>query len=289
MTPPENAPKYRIWADGQVALELTVAPGPLVSVSSPPPAPDQAVPTHPWATATFLRPEHEGTLGRLLREAPDLDAFLAAVAAAGYTIEQVVDDVRPPFPIFQRTSAISEDTIARFAERVPAAVVRAWRTHGAGVVGLDGFFRFVDPARSAEMLEGVLALPEGAVVLFTTGLGDVIAHVNGVYLVVKARWGAIDVIQDRSFEELVRLVLDPAHRDAEWEWQPYPAAARRDGKPGIEQCFGFVPLLALGGAPRAENLQLGGLYEHLAVIAELAGQPQVRRILSFADDAPLAV
>lgn len=289
MTSPETAPRFRIWADGQVALELTASPGALVSTSTPPPMPGQPAPFHPWATAAFRRPEHEGILGRLLREAPDLEAYLAAVTSAGYTVEPVVDGDEPAFPVFQHAAAISEETIARYADRVPAAVVRAWRTHGAGIVGIDGYFRFVDPDRAAEMLDGALALPDGAVVLFTTGLGDVIAHVNGVHLVVKARWGAIDVIQDRSFEDLVRVVLDPAFRDADWEWQPYPAAARRDGKPTIEQCFGFVPLLALGGAPDAGNLQLGGIYEHLAVIAQLAGQPQVRRILSFADDAPLAV
>lgn len=188
------------------------------------------------------------------------------------------------FHNFDPVAPISEETIARFADQVPAEVVDLWRDQGAGIVGDDGYFRVVDPSRAASMLDGVIALPDGATVLFATGLGDLVAFVNGLYLVVKSRFGAIDVIEGRSFDEIVELIEDPRQRDA-WEWHPYPAARDRDGVPAFEQCFGFVPLLALGGPNHAEHLQLGGLYEHLAVIARLAGQPNVRRPLAFTNEA----
>jgi hypothetical protein len=186
---------------------------------------------------------------------------------------------------FARSAPISEETIARFAGQVPAEVVDLWRDLGAGIVGDDGYFRVVDPSRAASMLEGVIALPDGSTVLFATALGDLVVHVNGLYLVVKSRFGAIDLIEGRSFDELIALIEDSRQRDVAWEWQPYPAARDRDGVPAFEQCFGFVPLLALGGPNDAEHLQVGGLYEHLAVIAQLAGQPAVRRPLAFAPEA----
>ncbi|WP_350349144.1 T6SS immunity protein Tdi1 domain-containing protein [Agromyces sp. G08B096] len=189
------------------------------------------------------------------------------------------------FRSFDPVAPISDETIQAFSARVPAEVADFWRTHGAGFVG-DGYFRLVDPARAAAMLEGVFGLPEGAVVLFTTALGDLVVHANGFYLVIKSRWGAIDVVDGASVDDLVALIEDPAQREVAWEWQPYPAARDRDGVPGFEQCYGFVPLLALGGSPDPANLQLGGLYEHLAVIAQLAGQPQVRRHLQTAGAAP---
>ncbi|QEO15135.1 DUF1851 domain-containing protein [Agromyces intestinalis] len=188
------------------------------------------------------------------------------------------------FRNFDPVAPISDETIARYAGQVPAEVAETWRRYGAGVVGADGFFRLVDPARAAEMLDGVLGFPEGATVLFTTALGDLIAHVNGLFLVVKARWGAIDVIEGLSFDELVARIEDPAQRQSAWEWEPYPAARDRDGVPGFEECFGFVPLLALGGPNTADHLQLGGLWEHLALIVRLAGVPQVRRTIAFDSD-----
>ena len=186
------------------------------------------------------------------------------------------------FRSFEQVAPIGEETIARFAGLVPAEVAESWRAQGTGIVGEDGFFRVVDPARAATMLDGVFSLPEGSTVLFTTALGDLVLHANGLYLVVKSRFGAIDIVEGLSFDELVALIEDPTQRDVAWEWQPYPAARERDGVPEFEECFGFVPLLALGGSNEAGHLQRSALYEHLAVIAELAGQPQVRRPLRVA-------
>lgn len=186
------------------------------------------------------------------------------------------------FRNFAPIAPIPEETIARFAEQVPGDVVDLWRRQGAGIVGDDGFFRVVDPQRAATMLDGVIALPSESTVLFTTALGDLVVHAGGLYLVVKSRFGVIDLIEGRSFAEVVALIEDPQQRDVAWEWQPYPAARDRDGVPDFEQCFAFVPLLALGGPNTVDHLQLGGLYEHLAVIAQLAGQPQVRRHLTLA-------
>ena len=83
------------------------------------------------------------------------------------------------FRSFDPVAPIGETTIAEFEGRVPAEVAALWRSGGAGLVG-DGFFRLVDPARAAALLDGVLALPEGSTVLFTTALGDLVAHVNGI-------------------------------------------------------------------------------------------------------------
>lgn len=189
------------------------------------------------------------------------------------------------FRSFVHVAPITDETIAEFAGQVAAEVVELWRDQGAGFVGDDGYFRVVDPSRAATMLEGVLGLPTGATVLFTTALGDVVFHAGGLYFVVKSRFGVIDLIEGRSFDELVALVEDPSQRDLAWEWQPYPAARDRDGAPEFEQCFGFVPLLALGGPNDAAHLQPGGLYEHLSIITQLAGQPKVRGPLRIVGDA----
>ena len=182
------------------------------------------------------------------------------------------------FRSFDPVAPISDETIAAFAGAVPTEVADLWRTYGAGLVG-DGYFRLLDPARAAKMLAGVFELPEGSTVLFATALGDLVVHVKGLYLVFKARWGAIDLIEDADVDALVALIEDPAERDEAWEWQPYPEARNRDGVPDFEQCYGYVPLLGLGGSPDPGNLQLGGLSEHLATIAQLVGQPSVRQHL----------
>lgn len=187
----------------------------------------------------------------------------------------------PTFAQFTPVAPIEPATIEHYAAAVPPEVVAAWREHGSGYVG-DGFFRFVDPARAEQMLAGV-GLPAGSVVLFTTALADVVVWAGSMVLVFKFRWGVFDVAQNLTFPRLVELASDPMARDASWEWQPYPQKVATDGVPHFEQCYGFVPLLALGGAPSATNLQLSGLYEHIAVIAQLAGAPKLRGFLRVPD------
>lgn len=190
------------------------------------------------------------------------------------------------FAQFTPVAPIEPATIERYAPLVPPDVVQAWREHGAGYVG-DGYFRFVDPARAELMLAGT-GIPEGSVALFTTALGDVVAWSKGLVLVFKYRWGVMDVGRDLGFARLAALVTDPGARDTTWEWQPYPEKTARDGVPEFEQCYGFVPLLALGGAPNAEQLKPAGLYEHIALIVQFAGPPQLRGFLRLpeGDAAP---
>ena len=54
-------------------------------------------------------------------------------------------------------------------------------------------------------------------------------------------------------------------------WEPYPAAREQLGEPAYDECFGYVPLLALGGPETVEHLQKVKLREHIALIAEFTG------------------
>ncbi|WP_433016782.1 T6SS immunity protein Tdi1 domain-containing protein [Kribbella sp. CA-294648] len=185
------------------------------------------------------------------------------------------------FRQFLTVSPIEQPTIDQYAGQVSAEIADMWRTHGAGFVG-DGFFRAVDPARAAQMLQGVVGFPEKSTVLFTTGLGDVVFHTNGAFLMIKFRYGVIDLVPTgTSFGELAAMIERPENRGPVFEWDPYPevVASRPEGMPAFEQCYGYVPILAMGGRPAAENLQLSGLYEHIAVIARMAGMPQLRGFL----------
>lgn len=84
-----DVPRYRVFADDRLALEIRGDGGVLVSMSAPPPLPGTSPVRHPFATASFRMAENEGELGRLLREAADLQAFLDAVRDLGFRVEPV--------------------------------------------------------------------------------------------------------------------------------------------------------------------------------------------------------
>lgn len=57
-------------------------------------------------------------------------------------------------------------------------------------------------------------------------------------------------------------------------WRPYPKASSKYGTPNYDECFGYTPLLGLGGAENVENLKKVKLKEHILVITEFMGPVQ---------------
>ncbi|MGW6943856.1 hypothetical protein ACWGF3_33280 [Streptomyces xanthophaeus] len=89
MTAPGATRSYRLLRGERVVLEIRGEPGLLVSTSLPPPVAGDPPVMHAFATASFHMAEAEGELGALLRESPDLDAFLEAADRTGYRVESI--------------------------------------------------------------------------------------------------------------------------------------------------------------------------------------------------------
>lgn len=52
---------------------------------------------------------------------------------------------------------------------MPYEILEAWREHGTGFLGADGFVRLVDPDRANLMLQGLIYFPDDGTVVFATG------------------------------------------------------------------------------------------------------------------------
>lgn len=63
---------------------------------------------------------------------------------------------------------------------------------------------------------------------------------------------------------------DESFLDEELDWNPYPGAVNKYGQPAFNECFGYVPLLGLGGPEKAKNLIKVKLVEHIYLIKEQA-------------------
>jgi hypothetical protein len=181
----------------------------------------------------------------------------------------------PTFTHFTTVAPIAQETIERYAGRVPEPVVTAWREHGAGLAG-DGYVRLLDPDHAREMLDGVLGMPDAAVPVFATALADLVLWIEPLFHVVRFRWGVVETLHFDATLLLADLQKDEV-LDGVLERAPYTQAVGRLGVPGIDECFGYVPLLALGGSTDASYLDRGGLWEHLAVIVQLVGPPRPRQ------------
>ena len=56
-----------------------------------------------------------------------------------------------------------------------------------------------------------------------------------------------------------------------WEWNPYFEAVKKYGEPEYNECFGYEPLLSLGGNESVESLKKVNFEVHIAIMSEIQG------------------
>lgn len=70
------------------------------------------------------------------------------------------------------------------------------------------------------------------------------------------------------FDDLLEGELDDEYLSI----KQYKAAVEKLGTLEYDECFGYVPLLALGGEESVNNLKKVKIREHIALITEISGE-----------------
>lgn len=74
-----------------------------------------------------------------------------------------------------------------------------------------------------------------------------------------------------GLELFITLLKDNGFTKRFFTQDLYGEAVNKYGKLAYDECFGYVPLLALGGKESVENIKKVKMKEHIAVIADMAG------------------
>lgn len=169
---------------------------------------------------------------------------------------------------FTKADSLPEEFIKIFEEILPEEIIYIWRKYGLGSF-FGGYFKVIDPRAYADLIEETFFAGEDCVPLLATALGDVLVWDNEAasYELLMYRYGIYRLI-NKSFFQLLR---DPSFVDTELEPVNYKEAVELCGEPGYDECFGYVPLLALGGGETPDHLKRCKTREHIYLISQLAG------------------
>ena len=104
-----------------------------------------------------------------------------------------------------------------------------------------------------------------------TAFGDIITWEKGEFVgIVMYRYGEDDIIQ-AGFKY---LMMDIEYGELDEEYlsiEQYNAAVKKYGELEYDECFGYVPLLALGGKESVDNLKKVKMKEHIELIYSMVG------------------
>lgn len=142
---------------------------------------------------------------------------------------------------------IDVSRIEQYKGRLPEELFDFWREFGLGTF-YNGYLKAIDPNEYIELVQQSYFDGEVTIPIFATAFGDIIST------------GFEDF-----FEEVEEGILD----DDYFTIKKYNAAVKKYGELEYDECFGYVPLLALGGKESVKNLKKVKMREHIALIAEL--------------------
>ena len=131
-------------------------------------------------------------------------------------------------------------------------MVEIWENQGLAIF-LNGYLIVINPDDYSELVRDSYFRGDISIPIFATAFGDIIT------------------IMIKNFTHFLNFI-DSNHITKHFDLPLYHEAIEKYGSLDYDQCFGFVPLLALGGFKDVEHLDKVKMYEHILLITALVGK-----------------
>lgn len=172
---------------------------------------------------------------------------------------------------FKHVQTMSKEEISEYKDKLPEELLNVWRDYGLGTF-LNGYIKVIDPKTYQGILEDSYFRGGFSIPIMVNGFGDVVTWEKNQYLgIVKYRKSQFDVISFGSeffFDDLA----NDFYLNKYFNIQQYEEAYLKYGELKFNECFGYVPLLGLGGPEDVDHLQKVRIIEHIALITQLLGK-----------------
>lgn len=172
--------------------------------------------------------------------------------------------------------------LAKYANTAPKELIILWQEVGLGIFS-NGLFRIVSPDDYQDFvdtyIEGKEKYFEYLLPFMTTAFGDIFAWVKDIRQneeysifinVRKGYWNLVTTDISLLFAHYIRIKSCLEHYFAIKD-SDYLSLVKRLGTPKIDECFGFVPALALGGSKSLKNIQIVKMLPYIDIIAQMIG------------------
>ncbi|MDX2304714.1 MAG: GAD-like domain-containing protein [Microscillaceae bacterium] len=172
---------------------------------------------------------------------------------------------------------VPDDIIQKYSTTIPEFLLEIWKTKGLSFFK-DGFFWLVNPDEYAEILSFFIPKNENLHVVIRTAFGGLIfLDDNSTKITNKGEpYNYLCPINKEitGFTDTLDAVMN-GWLTTEEIYAPlmfsnfYAWARERLPIPAPDECYGFVPAIALGGDLDPENIQIVKIKEHMAILSQL--------------------
>lgn len=178
--------------------------------------------------------------------------------------------------------AVDKAFIAKYANIAPKELVTLWQEVGLGIF-CNGVFRIVSPDDYQDFVDTYIEDKERyfeySLPFMTTAFGDVFVWVKDIFqnreyaIFINVRSGNWSIITSR-----IDLLFSLYMADEKWlkkffdlKVTDFSKLTDKLGIPKVDECFGYVPALALGGSKSLKNVQIVKMLPYIDIIAQTIG------------------
>lgn len=175
------------------------------------------------------------------------------------------------FQEYKINSTASINIIDKYKEIIPKELIYVWEKYGFGSI-LNGDLKIVNLDEYQSVVDMSYFRANIAIPIMVTGFGDIITWVKNEYVsIIKYKNGTFDIILKR-FKHFFNCLQDEYFIEKYLEFNKYNKAVEKYGDLDYNECFGYVPLLGLGGSEKIENLKKVKIKEHIELITQIVGK-----------------
>lgn len=170
------------------------------------------------------------------------------------------------FEVFEK---VPEELIEKYEGKIPELFIEIWKNYGFGTF-MNGFFKLINPDEFIDFTQNSY-FEKNNTPLLATALGDITVWERSKFLyTLFYRYNDFRCLAS-DCKILFSNLLDTDFIEDCIKPKNYKEALKILGKPAYDECFGYVPLLSLGGSEKPENLQKVKLREHLELMYQMQG------------------
>lgn len=166
---------------------------------------------------------------------------------------------------FQSYAKVNDNVINKFKNKIPETLLKIWQNYGLGT-SMNRYIKVINPDDYQSIIDNTYFPYKDAVPIFVTAFGDIITLEIGEYIsVMYLRYGKCELML-KDFDFFLKRLADKSFLNEFFSLNQYYKAVNEHGNLLYIECFGYMPLLALGVDEDTDNLKKFQILEHIALI-----------------------
>lgn len=165
-----------------------------------------------------------------------------------------------------------EALVLKYEKILPVELMKIWENYGLGNSMYNGYIKIINPEQYQELLNETYFRGRISVPIFVTAFGDVIALEEGQYIGMVKYKNRDFTMLAKNFKRFMQNLADDYFWGKYFQISLYAEAVQKLGELEPDECFGYVPLLGLGGNEKIGNLNKVKIREYIELISQMVGK-----------------